>query len=423
MIHFIRAMFIVLVSIVASAFIWSTLNGPDKTAEATVFNSTPYLILAGAVVISFSVITIDVLYRKKNLSALSGLLFGILVGVLISLCLGYLIDQIAVTFLYRSPHVTAVVRGSQDLPKAVEPPRSADLPAASRPAEPEHHPAIEPRPGNASADRTLDDVDTYNDSLRSLLQGIKLMLGLVVTYLTTSFVLQTKDDFRFIIPYVEFQRATKGPRPIILDTSVIVDGRIADLATTGMFETTIIVPRFVLNELQTIADSGDRLKRARGRRGLDMLEKLKGLPRLELRFWDGTLTNAPPDEGVDQKLVSLAQQENGRIVTNDFNLNKVATLRGVNVINLNAMADALKPVVLPGESMKVRIVKPGENVGQGVGYLEDGTMVVVEGARDKVGIELEIVVTNMIQNPAGKMIFGRILGNGQSVQAPHRTPQ
>jgi uncharacterized protein YacL len=382
MIHIIRALFIIVVAVAAWAFIWSTLSSgnpiePGATTKTAIpFNPTPYLIMFGAVIVTFAVNTIDVLAKRKNLAALSGLMFGILVGVLISLCLSALIDQIANSFLIRS------TRGIRD---AVE----------------------------------MAAAEAANESLLSVLHGIKLLLGIIVTYITTSFVLQTKDDFRFIIPYVEFQRATKGPRPIILDTSVIIDGRIADMAATGLFETTILVPRFVLNELQTIADSSDRLKRARGRRGLEVLEKLKGLPRLELRFWDGTLTStaASTEDGVDQKLVSLAQQENGRIVTNDYNLNKVAGLRGVNVININQIADALKPVVLPGETMRVRVVKPGENAGQGVGYLEDGTMVVVEGGRDKVGAEVDLVVTNMIQNPAGKMIFGRTDTTGH-VPAP-----
>ena len=377
MIHVIRVIFLLLVSIVALAYLSGLLvstaaPGAGATTQSISEspNFAPYALMLGSVVCAFGFIALDILAKKKNLSALSGLFFGIMVGVLISLCLGYVIDQVAINFIYHSVGIQN--RGEMD--------------------------------------RT--DI---------LLQGIKLMVGVMVTYLTTSFVLQTKDDFRFIIPYVEFQRATKGPRPIILDTSVIIDGRIADLATTGLFETTVIVPRFVLNELQTIADSGDRLKRSRGRRGLEVLEKLKALPRLELHFWNGTLTETHSDEGVDQKLVSLAKQEGGKIVTNDYNLNKVAGLRGVSVININSIAEALKPVVLPGETMKVRIIKPGENAGQGVGYLEDGTMVVVEGGRDKVGAEVEMVVTNMIQNPAGKMIFGRT--DGGHLPHPQAAPQ
>jgi len=311
----------------------------------------------------------DIVIRKKNLTALSGVFFGLLVGILVSLSVGYLLEQ-AVKLL---------------LPEVAQ------------------------------------------DVFAPLKDGTKLLISLMICYISVSFVLQTKDDFRFIIPYVEFQRATKGPRPVILDTSVIIDGRIAEMAATGVFESAIIVPRFVLHELQAIADSGDRLKRARGRRGLEVLEKLQGLPRVELRFWDGTLTEsaaANADEiGVDQKLVQLALQEGGRIMTNDYNLNKVASLRGVSVVNINTISEALKPVVLPGETMKVRVIKPGENSGQGVGYLQDGTMVVVEGARDKVGAEVDVVVTNMIQNPAGKMIFGRVEGapKGPELRRPDPT--
>ena len=316
---------------------------------------TSWAIMLGGVLLAIVIIISDILSPRKNLGLFSGVMFGLLVGILVSIGLGYLVDQ------------TIAI---------------------------------------------LADNLVLGD-YASVIQGAKLLLAVMICYVTVTFILQTKDDFRFIIPYVEFQRATKGPRPIILDTSVIIDGRIADMAATGVFESIVLVPRFVLNELQTIADSGDRLKRTRGRRGLDVLEKLKALPRLELRFWDGTLPQSPSDDGVDQKLVVLAQQENGRIVTNDYNLNKVATLRGVSVININSIAEALKPVVLPGESMKVRIVKPGENAGQGVGYLDDGTMVVVEGGRDKVGVEVEIIITNMIQNAAGKMLFGRV-SNGPS---------
>jgi uncharacterized protein YacL len=343
MIRTARLIFLGLVAIVAIVYITAIQNWPS------------YVIMVGSVIAAFAIITADILVKKKNLGALSGVMFGLLVGLLVSIGLGYLLEQ-----------AVKILLVEQDSAREYAP----------------------------------------------LIDGAKLILSLMICYITVSFILQTKDDFRFIIPYVEFQRATKGPRPILLDTSVIIDGRIADMAATGMFESTLIVPRFVLNELQTVADSGDRLKRSRGRRGLEVLEKLKALPRLELRFWDGTLTQLPRDEdpaaGVDQKLVVLAQQEHARIMTNDYNLNKIAGLRGVSVININSIAEALKPVVLPGESMLVRIIKPGENTGQGVGYLADGTMVVVEGARDKVGQETEVIVTNMIQNAAGKMIFGRL---------------
>ena len=375
MIYFIRAIFLMLVSIVALAYLLVVAN-----RAVLQNNPVPYYIMIGGVVAAFAVFLLDIVIKKKNLSTLSGVLFGVLVGVLISLSVGYLVDQVANVFL-------------------LEP--VPDIPSAASSTQPTQLMAV------VRAQQLREALIQYNDMLRILLQGLKVLIGLMVVYISVSFILQTKDDFRFIIPYVEFSRATRGPRPLIVDTSVIIDGRIVEVASTGVFESPLLVPRFVLNELQTIADSGDRLKRSRGRRGLEVLEKLKAMPKIELRFWDGTLTASPDTEGVDQKLVALAQQENARIMTNDFNLNKVAGLRGITVININSIADALKPVVLPGETMKVRVVKPGEGPTQGVGYLEDGTMVVVEGARDKVGAEVELVVTNALQTAAGKMIFGR----------------
>jgi uncharacterized protein YacL len=228
-------------------------------------------------------------------------------------------------------------------------------------------------------------------------------------YITISTLLQTKDEFRFIIPYVEFSKQTKGGRPLVLDTSVIIDGRIADVCDTRLIDTTLIVPRFVLQELQAIADSSDKLKRNRGRRGLDVLKRLQSNPKLELQMHDGNVAELRTGERirVDERLVILAKALNARVVTNDFNLNKIAQLQGVDVINLNELANALKTVALPGEFMQVRVVKAGDQVGQGVGYLDDGTMVVIEQGRPLIGQEVAIVVTSVLQTPAGRMIFGR----------------
>ena len=197
---------------------------------------------------------------------------------------------------------------------------------------------------------------------------------------------------------------------MVLDTSVIIDGRIADIANCGVLNSELVVPRFVLQELQTIADSNDKLKRTRGRRGLDMLNKLQTNDRVDVSIMEVKADRSAPDAGVDEMLVDLSKQIDGRIVTNDYNLNKVAQLRGVTVININDLANALKPVVLPGESMHIKVVKPGESDGQGVGYLEDGTMVVVEGGREHIGEPVEIVVTSVLQTSAGRMIFGRVEG-------------
>lgn len=230
---------------------------------------------------------------------------------------------------------------------------------------------------------------------------------LCICFLCISIVIRTKDDFRFLVPYVEFTRQTRGLRPLVLDTSVIIDGRIADIAQTKLFDAPLIVPRFVLNELQLIADSPDKIKRNRGRRGLDMLNKLQHSPVVEVTVDDTPPPGLDEKSEVDQKLVAFTKNCDGRLVTNDFNLNKVASLRGVDVININDLANALKTVTLPGETMSVKILRVGEDPHQGVGYLEDGTMVVVEGANDKIGQTVTFAVTSALQTSAGRMVFGK----------------
>ncbi len=191
----------------------------------------------------------------------------------------------------------------------------------------------------------------------------------------------------------------------ILDTSVIIDGRIADVAETGFLGGTLIIPQFILTELQQVADSPDSSKRQRGRRGLDMLQRLRNNNALDIQIVE---TDFPKVKEVDLKLIELGKQLDGVVVTNDFNLNKVSELRGVSVLNINELANALKPVVLPGEAMKVFILKEGKEYNQGVAYLDDGTMVVVDNARKLIGKTADIAVTSVLQTTAGKMIFGRL---------------
>jgi len=191
----------------------------------------------------------------------------------------------------------------------------------------------------------------------------------------------------------------------ILDTSVIIDGRIADVAETGFVGGTLIIPNFILAELQQVADSADSSKRQRGRRGLDMLQRLRNNSKLDIQIVE---TDFPAVKEVDLKLIELGKQLDAVIVTNDFNLNKVSQLRGVQVLNINELANALKPVVLPGEAMRVFVLKEGKEYNQGVAYLDDGTMVVVDNARRLIGKTADIAVTSVLQTTAGKMIFGRL---------------
>jgi len=297
---------------------------------------TGMLGFAGAAIL---VIAVDVIFRHKNISIISAVFVGLLVGLVVAMLLGPVVDMYEI-----------------------------------------------------------------DDTVR---QAIKAGIAAVASYLAVSLILQTKDDFRFVIPYIEFAKQQKGGRPLLLDTSVIIDGRIADIAETRFIDAPMVVPRFILHELQTIADSDDKMKRDRGRRGLDILNHLQTMPNVDIRIQD-TDVEAGPAEGADEMLVNLASRCSGRIVTTDYNLNKVARLAHVDVINVNDLANAMKPSVMPGEEMEVTVLKPGQEEGQGVGYLEDGTMVVVEDGQSRIGHTVTITVTNVLQKSAGRMIFGRV---------------
>jgi uncharacterized protein YacL len=238
--------------------------------------------------------------------------------------------------------------------------------------------------------------------------AVKMLLTLMITYFSTSLLMQTRDDFRFVIPYVEFSRELKGVRPLILDSSALIDGRVADVVETKIIESRMIVPDFVLKEVQDIADSSDKNRRMRGRRGLEVLAKLQQMPHAEVIVYDAKKKNIDHHGmTVDQRLVALAKDLNGRVVTSDFNLNRVANVQGVEVINLNDVANSLRPRYLPGDALKVRVIREGEAVGQGVGYLDDGTMVVCEQSRELIGKEIETTVTSVLQSSSGRMIFAR----------------
>ncbi|MBW3539198.1 MAG: PIN/TRAM domain-containing protein [Planctomycetes bacterium] len=245
-------------------------------------------------------------------------------------------------------------------------------------------------------------------ALARLQQGyqdmIVMLITLIVPYWSISLILQTKDDFRFIIPYVEFSREVKGGRPLIVDSSALIDGRIADVVETRILDAELIVPEFILHEVQEIADSNDKMRRTRGRRGLDVLTKLQNSPHCEVQMYE---SNDAAELTVDQRLVALAKKLRGRVITNDFNLNKVASVQGVDVINLNDVANSLKPRYIPGERLTIKLIKEGEAAGQGVGYLDDGTMVICEQTAHLIGREIDCIVTSVLQSSAGRMIFSR----------------
>jgi uncharacterized protein YacL len=355
-----RALFVLLMAAAGWMFLVQLQGAAGAADRATPLPVPTYawLAMAASLCVGVLVICIDILSARTKLTVFSGTFLGLVVGLVIAYALSFVIQLIVDQFV------------------------------------------------------TISD----SKARATLLSFLDTAMGMTACYLSISFILQTKDDFRFIIPYVEFSRQTKGGRPMLLDTSVLIDGRISDIAVTGIIESQLIVPRFVQNELQHIADSSDKLIRNRGRRGLDILTKLQAAGKPEIIDYDSSGRD-DRDADVDQKLMDLAKTLEARVLTNDYNLNKLAQLRGVDVINIHDLATALKPNVLPGEKMVVRLMKPGEDPGQGIGYLDDGTMVVVEQGRTHLNEEVEFTVTNVVQKPMGKMIFGRI---GNDSNAPSR---
>lgn len=355
MLHIIRAIFLLAVVAVTVSFALNPdVYSSDQTQiqqENGEISRVTYVTLFILIpsLVGVGVIMVDMFWRRKRLNILGGLFFGLVAGLVIAYVITLIFDMVMDVF-----------------PK------------------------------------------TSNEPIIPL---IKWLLSAMAVFLCVTIVMQTRDEFRFIIPYVEFSKQAKGNQPMLLDTSVIIDGRVADIVETSIFQGELIVPRFVLAELQTIADSEDKLKRNRGRRGLDILQALQKNEKADINILEVHVPSVENAPDVDAKLVSLAEHLNGLIITNDYNLNKVAHLRGIEVININDLANALKPVVLPGETMLIKIIKPGEEPGQGVGYLDDGTMIVADQGRNFVGKEVTIIITSVLQTSAGRMIFGKVGGD------------
>jgi uncharacterized protein YacL len=241
---------------------------------------------------------------------------------------------------------------------------------------------------------------------------IVILLNIIAAIIGMDIMIKKKNDITNILLSLKKNGTTKEKKsknmvksvPKVLDTSVIIDGRIFDICETGFIEGPLIIPNFVLDELRHISDSSDSLKRTRGRRGLDILNKIQKELTIETQIWEGDF---PKIAEVDSKLLKLAQNLNGKVITNDYNLNKVAEVQGVPVLNINELSNAIKPVVIPGEQMTVDVVKDGKESSQGVAYLDDGTMIVVENGRKLIGERIDVLVTSVLQTAAGRMIFAK----------------
>lgn len=344
----VRLLFLVLLVTVTLLTVAAQAEKPSQFELTTLVG-----LFMGATAVGVIVLLVDARTPHKRLTSVVGVYLGICVGLIGSLAIGALLDVVAEAW--------GIKRGQL-------------------------------KPG---------DVPT---SMETYLGLAKVVIAIVLCYLAVSVVLTTKDDFRLVIPYVEFTKQVRGTRPLLIDSSVLIDGRIEALGQTGFISAPLVVPQFVLDELQTLADSGDRMKRSRGRRGLHVLSQLQALP-----FLDVSIDNADiQGRSVDHKLLTLAANQKMRVLTNDYNLDKIAEIHGVAVLNLNELARSLRPQVAPGETIRVELVKRGEAARQGVGYLPDGTMVVVEEAADHIGREVAVTVTNSLQTTAGRMIFGKI---------------
>ena len=333
-------LFIVAFLTVTILSILGVTPGGDATTSATARAQWP-LTLGAAAFIALTVVLIDRMTPQKNLSTVIAIFLGLLAAMLATLGIGYMLDLLVTVYDIQAP---------------------------------------------------------------ALVFTTKVLTGIALAYLFIATVLETQDDFRLVIPYVEFAKQIRGPRPLMLDTSALIDGRIADVAATGIIQAPIVIPGFVIGELQALSDSTDRLKRARGRRGLELISRLQRSPALDVSIDESPV----PGKAVDQMLVESAKRTPATIVTTDVGLSRVAGIQGVTVLNLNDVANALKPSVIPGEGLHVRLIKPGEQRGQGVGYLDDGTMVVAEDGAGYIGDEVDLVVTSTLQTSAGRLIFGRI---------------
>lgn len=248
----------------------------------------------------------------------------------------------------------------------------------------------------------------------NIVAAVKVLIGIALAYLGITTVLQTQDEFRLVIPYVEFAKQLRGPRPLLLDSSALIDARIVDVGATGLLQSPLVIPHFVVAELQLLADSSDRTRRNKGRRGLDTVQRLQRSAQLDV-----TIDQTPvPGKAVDQMLVELGRSMPGLIVTTDMGLAKIAKIQSVAVLNLNELAAAMKASVAPGESIAIRVIKPGEQATQGIGFLDDGTMVVIEDGVSFVGSTASVTVVSTLQTAGGRIVFARARGNAPEELAP-----
>ena len=339
LIRVVRAGFVVLMLVVMLLYLFG-IQQSDASLEVDIAKRW-WAPVATALGLAGVFLAIDVLTPRKKIATITGVMFGLIAGLIATWVLSNVIDLVVQTWDFQADTVVSV---------------------------------------------------------------IKVLLGVSLAFLGITTVLQTQDEFSLVIPYVEFAKQIRGPRPLLLDTSVLIDARIVDIAATGLIQQTLVIPRFVLEELQTLADSGDRAKRVKGRRGLDMVGKLQRMGTLDVVID----TTPVQKQAVDQALVELGVELKAMLVTLDTGLGRIASVQNVPVLNLNDLSNALKPSVIPGKTVRVELIKPGEQEGQAVGYLDDGTMVVAEDGQPNIGETRELMITSSMQTAAGRLLFARV---------------
>lgn len=341
LVRVVRMVFLVMFFVVTLVFALEPLKG-ESSLEFQVTTGW-WVTVIGATMIAALLVGVDIATPHKKLRSLVAVAFGLLAGMLATILLGSVIDLFVQLYELR------------------------------------------PR---------FDQVVT----------AIKVLLGMAMCFLAISWVLQTSDDFRLVIPYVEFAKQLRGPKPLLLDTSALVDGRVADLASVGIVQVPVIVPRFVLEELQLLGDRGDKLQRLKSKRGLETVTRLQRIGRVDVSI-DETIV---PGAGVDQMLMELARIVSATIVTTDAGLARVAGVQGIGVLNLHEVANALRPTLLPGTRLSLHIARAGEQPGQGVGYTDDGSMIVVEDGGGHVGTDQHIEILSAMQTAGGRLLFARV---------------
>lgn len=342
LLRFIRIGFVALMLIVVLLYVLSINRNADEFEIGFAQNWwIPVLIALG---LAFVFLAIDVITPRKKISLISGVVFGLMAGLMAAWVFSTVMDLVVQTW------------------------------------------------------------DLQESTFGAFTTAIKVLMGVSLSYLGITMVLQTQDEFRLVIPYVEFAKEMRGPLPMVLDTSALIDARIADIAASGLIQQSIVIPEFVLEELQVLADARDRMKRNKGRRGLDIAHKLQRMSGVDV-----VLDNTPTQKkGVDLALVELCGRMPAMLVSLDMALVRIATIQKIRVLNVNDLANALKPVVIPGKMITVELIKPGEQHGQAVGYLEDGTMVVAEDGYPHIGHIKELVITSSMQTAAGRLLFARV---------------